>query len=389
MSRHSQRRSRPQIEPLENRQLLSSVGPLPAVDRPEAVLVTATGDVGIVSARTPTAGSSAGATLAFADPPDTVSAVQATEDPAAADNAPTGTTTPQRGTTTYLPSDQAEQSSQALASSVPAPAPVKRSVAPAVEDDTGETATTSGRTISPMTARAGGGDRTDVEDSSAAPESAPNAERNPTQASPAPAGDSAGTQLPTTQADSAVAPAAPRATVAPAPLAGVSGVPLPVEAPGAKPSGVSAAEANPTSANGLPPATTTSPAPEGERVLVRTGDAPATAVRAEADVEPDPGVPQGSGLLSQVLPVDAATLQQGLDRFLHELDEIGGALVAPDGVRAFVPWVLAVAVAGVTLEVLRRRGDWFTRALAETVGASRMRVADLTWSSDDSFGEAP
>lgn len=81
----------------------------------------------------------------------------------------------------------------------------------------------------------------------------------------------------------------------------------------------------------------------------------AVALPPPPTAEPAPPTPQGSGLLSPGLPLDLASLEAGLQKFLGDLEGTP-VIPTPAGAEGSVsPWLLAVTMAATACEVARRQ----------------------------------
>jgi hypothetical protein len=143
-----------------------------------------------------------------------------------------------------------------------------------------------------------------------------------------------------TEADSAAPTARAAATDASTSTEGRQAGPAtgehPVTAPWA------GAHDSPAADLGNPAANPNGSPPADEAAPLQVGDAGTAA-------------PRQAGPLTDVLPVDAAQLQEGIRSFLGQLDRLGAILTtSPSGITLYC-WLLAAAAAGAAAVLVRRQ----------------------------------
>ncbi len=121
------------------------------------------------------------------------------------------------------------------------------------------------------------------------------------------------------------------------------------------------------------------PAAEAEGAVVRADDgSPRPDVQAAESAEapaPARAVPTaGSVLLAAALPFDLPALEKGVHGFFAQLDQVSEQIVSAKYRAGLGPWLVALATAGVALEVARRK----LRAVGDP--ACSEGDAEPTWS---------
>jgi hypothetical protein len=97
------------------------------------------------------------------------------------------------------------------------------------------------------------------------------------------------------------------------------------------------------------------------------------AERVGTVAPPQALAPLLSGLVADALPLDLRALEQGLQRFLQQLQEIGRQVIDWEQ-RGLSSWVFAVAVAAIAGEVARRQ------LRPATTGPASRRGGPWIWS---------
>jgi hypothetical protein len=85
------------------------------------------------------------------------------------------------------------------------------------------------------------------------------------------------------------------------------------------------------------------------------GSEAADVVVLVGDVEEPAASPRGSDLLTSFLPVDRASLESAIDRFLVEFEKLGTEWGDEVSATRLVPALAAVTIPALALEVVRRK----------------------------------
>jgi hypothetical protein len=70
---------------------------------------------------------------------------------------------------------------------------------------------------------------------------------------------------------------------------------------------------------------------------------------------PVAAVPQNADLVIGALPLDLSSLKQGIQSFFQQLENLGGEMSSPSTSAGLTPWYVAIGVATVMVEVVRRK----------------------------------
>jgi hypothetical protein len=97
--------------------------------------------------------------------------------------------------------------------------------------------------------------------------------------------------------------------------------------------------------------------------------------------------PRFAGLVSDFLPVDRATVQRAVDRFLDTLDSVAGEITSFEPSSALMISAVTISVGALAVVVIKRRGRTdeqgkFGADEARRVEMALLRTLPVSWNWD-------